>query len=133
MVRAYYLDTSVAGRALLKHSESAAAWLDETDAEPTSVIVSSRLLQTEITRMLRRESLPVLLREQLLIGVNLVPISESILRSAEAIGEHVKTLDAIHLATAMSIDGEVIVVTHDKHMASVAASLGMAAFDPVND
>ncbi|MFE3617724.1 hypothetical protein, partial [Streptomyces anulatus] len=59
-MRAYYLDTSVAMRIMLGHSIEAARWFDNATADKECRIVSSRLLRTEITRVLRREGLPVL-------------------------------------------------------------------------
>lgn len=67
----FYLDTSVALRALLGHSPSAAAWIDQVTAEHT--VVSSRILRTELTRVLRREGLPVTLRNEILDVLALVP------------------------------------------------------------
>ncbi|MFF2085278.1 hypothetical protein ACFVVM_15990 [Nocardia sp. NPDC058176] len=59
-MRAYYLDISVAIRIMLGHSNSAAKWFDETIADRNSRIVSSRLLRTEIIRVLRKQGLGTL-------------------------------------------------------------------------
>lgn len=45
----FYLDTSVALRALLGHSPSAASWIDRTTADDRHVVASSRILRTELT------------------------------------------------------------------------------------
>lgn len=132
MVRAYYLDSSVAIRIMLGHSATAARWFDETTADRESRIVSSRLLRTEITRVLRREGLPVLDRGQVIDYIDVIPIDHAVLNEAEAIISHIKTLDAIHLASALRSGLEdLTVVTHDKTMATVAGQLGFAVFDPV--
>lgn len=60
----YYLDASVALRALLGHSPSAAAWIDQVTADSQHQLVSSRILRTELTRVLRREKLPVSRRSE---------------------------------------------------------------------
>ncbi|WP_206045735.1 type II toxin-antitoxin system VapC family toxin [Nocardia mangyaensis] len=131
-MRAYYLDTSVAIRIMLGHSVDAARWFDETTADRESRILSSRLLRTEITRVLRREGLPVLDRSQIIDYIDVVPVDHAVLNEAEAITSHVKTLDAIHLASALRSGLEdLTVVTHDKTMATVAGHLGFAVYDPV--
>ena len=126
----FYLDTSVALRALLGHSPSAAAWIDETTADDEHKVVSSRILRTELTRVLRREGLPVSRRDEVLDVLNLVPVTEGVLAAAEAIEPHVKTLDAIHLGSVIAAGLAAIIVTHDAAMAAAAASLGYSTFDP---
>lgn len=127
----YYLDSSVALRALLGHSPKAAAWLQDVDADPESKIVSSRILQTEIIRVLRREDLSPARRTWIMAGVSMVPLTEPILRAAEGIAMHIKTLDAIHLASALATGLDLVVVTHDSQMKVVAEDLGFDVHDPV--
>jgi predicted nucleic acid-binding protein len=94
-------------------------------------LVSSRLLRTEIVRVLRRERLPVSAASPLLSRVGLVSLSDEVASVAESIERHVKTLDALHLATALVIGEPVVVVTHDATMAAVAGHLGLDVEDPV--
>lgn len=129
----YYLDTSVALRALLGHSASAAAWIDETTADSDHVVVSSRILRTELTRVLRREGLPVNRRDEVLDVLSLVPVTEGVLAASEAIEPHVKTLDAIHLGSVIAAGLDATIVTHDTAMIAAATSLGYPTFDPVQD
>lgn len=129
----FYLDTSVALRALLGHSPSAAAWIDETTADDEHQVVSSRLLRTELTRVLRREGLPVSHRDEVLDVLNLVPVTEGVLAAAEAIEQHAKALDAIHLGSVIASGLDAIIVTHDAAMAAASASLGYPTFDPVTE
>lgn len=131
MVSAYYLDSSVALRALLGHSASAAAWMDEASADDANTLIASRILRTELTRVLRRESLPVSLRDEVLDVIAVVPLTDSVLAAAEAIGPHVKTLDAIHLASAIASGLDVTIVTHDAGMAAAAQIIGYPVLDPV--
>ncbi|WP_026372587.1 hypothetical protein [Agrococcus lahaulensis] len=44
----FYVDTSVAGRAMLRFSPRAVSWFEE--AAESDELVSSRLLKTELTR-----------------------------------------------------------------------------------
>ena len=129
----YYLDTSVALRALLGHSPSAAAWIDETTANSQHMVVSSRLLRTELTRVLRREGLPVSRRDEVLNVLNIAPLTDGVLAAAEAIEPHVKTLDAIHLATVIVAGLDATIVSHDAAMLAAATSLGYDTLDPVTE
>lgn len=124
-----YLDTSIAVRAVLNVPERAAvrAWLDASD----TTIVSSRLLQTELVRVLRREGRPATDAAPILDRVGLVDITRETHSVAESIERHVKTLDALHLATALLLGSPLVVATHDQTMAAVAGHLGMAVTDPV--
>ncbi|MCA0158256.1 PIN domain-containing protein [Tsukamurella sp. M9C] len=126
----YYLDTSVAIHALLR-TPGALEWFDAVSADPESTIISSRILQTELTRYLRRESAEVAARSQILDHVSAIPLSEAILTSAESIAEHVRAIDAIHLASAMVGGSRTVVVTHDARMRTVAEANGLTVLDPV--
>ena len=131
MTRYCYLDTSVAVRILLGHSESAAAWFDDATEDEDTIVFSSRLLRTELTRVLRREGLPVGLRDEILDYLHVVPVDGTVLAEAEAIVPHVKTLDAIHLASAIRSGLDATIVTHDTTMRSVADVIGFPVHDPV--
>jgi predicted nucleic acid-binding protein len=129
----YYLDTSVALRALLGHSPSAAEWIDRVSSDAEHELVSSRLLRTELTRVLRREQLPVTLRDEVLDVLALVPVTEGVLAAAEAIEPHVKTLDAIHLGSVIASGIDATIVTHDAAMRAAAERLGYPWHDPVTE
>lgn len=126
----YYLDTSITVHAL-RGTPEAEAWFDRMTADDDARLVSSRILQTELTRVLRRDGQPVLERGVILDHVGLVPVSETILAAAEAIAEHVKTLDAIHLATALLLGTHAVVVSHDTQILRVVAALGLSGIDPL--
>lgn len=100
-------------------------------ADPQHELVSSRLLRTELTRVLRREQLPVALRDEILDVLMLVPVTEGVLAAAEAIEPHVKTLDAIHLGSVVSSGLDATIVTHDTGMKAAATRLGYPCLDPV--
>ncbi|MFA4840811.1 MAG: type II toxin-antitoxin system VapC family toxin [Agrococcus sp.] len=127
----YYLDSSVALHALLGVTPAAARWMEDVSGDPDVTLISSRLIRTELTRVLRREQLPVGLRDAIVDRLELVPLTDGILAGAEAIVPHVRTLDAIHLASVVAVGLDAIVVTHDAGMADVARELGYAVIDPV--
>lgn len=132
MVRYHYLDSSVAVRLVFGHSRSAARWFDDVTGSDDDRVVSSRLLRTELTRVLRREGLPVADRDQILDYIDTIPLDHAVLLEAEAIVPHIRSLDAIHLASALRAGlDELVVVTHDATMKSVAAAIGLRVMDPV--
>lgn len=123
-----YLDTSIAVAAL-EGIPTARAWFQRAVAEDS--VVSSRLLQTELTRVLRRQGKPVAHRELLLQYVSLAPITDAVLATAEAIPQQIRSLDAIHLATVLQLGGTATVITHDRQMLTAAVDLGLQTHDPL--
>ncbi|SDR87266.1 PIN domain-containing protein [Microlunatus soli] len=98
---------------------------------PGTTFVSSRLLRTEVIRVLRRDGRPVSDGAPLLDRVGLLDITRETHTIAESFERHVKTLDALHLATALLIGDPVTVATHDATMKVVAEQLGLRVADPV--
>jgi predicted nucleic acid-binding protein len=129
-VTRFYLDTSVAAHAL-GGTAAAEVWFDAVTGDSQHELVSSRLLQTELSRMLRRDQAALADRDLILDHTGLVAISEAVLTSAEAISQHVKTLDAIHLATALLLGSRTVVASHDQNVQRVATELGLTWHDPV--
>ena len=125
----FYLDSSVALHALLETPGRAPllAWIDE----PGNKFVSSRLLRTEVVRVLRREGEPPSAAEALLARVGMFEITEKIHQQAEAIAAHIRALDALHLATALLVPEVVTVATHDDRMANAARLMGLPTLDPL--
>ncbi|HJC70724.1 MULTISPECIES: PIN domain-containing protein [unclassified Brachybacterium] len=124
-----YLDSSVALRAILDVPErtNVQSWMDRA-----GTLVSSRLLRTEVVRVLRREGRSLVDGTPLLDRVGLLEIGRDTHAVAESIERHVKTLDALHLATALLLGEPVVVATHDRTMKDVAAHLGLEVLDPVD-
>ncbi len=124
-----YLDSSVALHTILDgpHRERLRDWLQT----PETLFVSSRLLQTEVIRVLRRDMLPLAEAEPLLDRVGLLDITRNTHTVAESIQRHIKTLDAMHLATALLVGEPVTIASHDAAMKSVATQLGLQVIDPI--
>ena len=130
-MRHWYLDSSIALHVILPGGDARArTWLDGVLASDEQ-IYSSVLLHLELTRVLRRERLDVALADLVLDRVDAISINDAVLQSAAAIETHVKSLDAIHLASCMLLGSDVTVVTHDLAMSQVAQSLGFGATDPI--
>jgi len=127
-----YLDSSIVLRAVLPGPGRTAwrHWLDAT-AIQFDALVSSRLLRTEVVRVLRREQLPLVEGDTALSRIRLISVTGATFQVAESIEPNVRTLDALHLATALVVGRPLIVVTHDAMMTDVASSIGLCVFDPV--
>ena len=126
----YYLDTSIAVHALTG-TKAAQRWFDTVTATSDNALVSSRLLRTELIRVLRREGRPVTEGDVILDNVAFMPVSEAVLTTAELISDHVKTLDAIHAASALLFGRDTVVVTSDANLTRVVTSAGLIAVNPV--
>ena len=125
-----YLETSAVGR-ILNGEVGAAAVADEIARYDGRF--ASRLLRTELRRVALRESRLEFV-EPLLADISLVPIDEPTWIAAETIRPAtVKTLDAIHLATAvrMAADGVIdALMTYDKRLAEAARHHGLEVVAP---
>lgn len=127
----FYLDSSVAVHAVLPSGDPRArAWLASMSGQAHTVC-SSSLLRLEMVRVLRRERMDPSWACLVTDRVDLISIDDGVLRFAEAIEHHVKSLDAIHLATCALLAGDTTLVTHDVTMASVAGNQGFDVHDPL--
>ncbi|HUZ77520.1 MAG TPA: type II toxin-antitoxin system VapC family toxin [Chloroflexota bacterium] len=127
---AVYIDSSAFVKTVAREeqSESLRQFLLTCD-----LVVSSALLQTESTRAVTRfspELAPLIQRR--LRGVALVPVSREILLAAGSLlPANIRTLDAIHLATAALLGEELrSVITYDERMAAAAQGMGMRVDAP---
>lgn len=128
---ALYLDSSAFVKLAVEEPETAA--LRALLAERGSRRVSSALLRTESLRAVRYlggEAL-VSVREGLR-RVDLVAIDDRILDAAGTLEPRVlRTLDAIHLATAMAVGDDLeVIVSYDERMTEAARLLGLATATP---
>ena len=129
-----YIDTSAFLRAFLADApEHAAAFSLVTSG--SCRLISSELLWLEADRATIRlaSEFPALhgLAAQVstaLNGVNMIDLDRRVLNAARAIPEVVKSLDAIHIASAEMLGDELdCVVTYDKTMTSVLSAHDMTA------
>ncbi|MFT4294360.1 MAG: type II toxin-antitoxin system VapC family toxin [Micropruina sp.] len=127
----WYLDTSVVLRIALGHSPTATDWFNQ-GCDRGDAFVTSRLTALESLRVLRREGLDLGLADEVLDLTTLLAVDDALLAEAGAIQPHVKTLDALHLASAARVGVHAVtVVTHDATMIRSARELGFAVHDPV--
>jgi uncharacterized protein len=96
--------------------------------------VTSELAETELRRVALRagdeDAIP--LAERLLAKVTTIPITVTILRRAGALSPpELRSLDAIHIATALALD-EVVAefACYDARLADAAEGFGLAVVAP---
>jgi predicted nucleic acid-binding protein len=130
-VSALYLDSSAFVKLAVEEAETAV--LRQHLAERGSRRVSSALLRTESFRAVRHLGADALatVREGLR-RIDLVAIDDRILDAAGTLEPRVhRTLDAIHLATAIAVGDDLeTIVTYDDRMIEAARLLGLATSSP---
>ncbi len=95
--------------------------------------VSSRLTAVEVTRALARVGVGVGgADERVLAGIHQVAISDPILTAAaRANPATLRTLDAIHLATALAAGPDLaVLVSYDRRLTEAAAAAGIPTASP---
>lgn len=126
MIRAY-LDSS----AILKLSKEEPESLALVDyLEDASIQVStSALSEVEVVRNLRRHQLE---DEHAITGFYLISVDDDVRRRAiEVGGSTIRSLDAIHIATALVVgDREMQFVTYDERQAAAARAAGLKVVQP---
>lgn len=124
-----YIDSSAAVKLLVEEPESSALvrWLD---GHPQ--IVGTLLLETEVRRAARRMGVSQSSVTEMLEGITLHDVTPGTFREAGALpGDHLRSLDALHLAAALRL-GCRVVVTYDARMAEAARELGFDVVAPVD-
>ena len=128
---ALYLDASAFVKVVIEETETAAvrAFLANRGVRR----VSSALLRTESLRAVRHLGPDALatVREGLR-RVDLIGIDDRILDAAGTLEPQVlRTLDAIHLATAMAVGDDLeAIVTYDERMVDAARLMGLSTATP---
>ncbi|MEX2270129.1 MAG: type II toxin-antitoxin system VapC family toxin [Vicinamibacterales bacterium] len=106
----------------------------EADLSARDGLLSSRLTAIECGRTLRRETRrkPLYTLEDLLEGVVLLEITPAIGERASDVPPPVlRSLDAIHLATALSLeDPSLELITYDHRLADAARAHGLTVVQP---
>lgn len=126
-----YLDSSAIVKLARREPETDAlrGWL----AAHPAPLAASALARAECARALRRgepAAVPVL--HAVLALIHQKPVSDEILDAAAALpGESLRTLDAIHLATAEALSSVLTwFVAYDKRLVEAARSRGLPVVSP---
>jgi uncharacterized protein len=126
-----YLDTSAALKLVVPEAETAALelWIAERAGVPR---VSSRLLRIEILRGVARNAPQRMSRANTVLSSVALVSMDDVAATAEVIGDRMlRSLDAIHLATAHELRAELIAfVCYDKRLSDAAHALGLPAEAP---
>jgi uncharacterized protein len=125
-----YLDTSTALKLVKQESESAAASAfigDRTD------LMSSALLAVEARRGTLRNDPTALPRVDVVLSrVDMIGISDAVIESASRLPDvMLRSLDAIHLATALLVREELdVLLTYDARLRTAAEAHGLPTAAP---
>ena len=127
-----YADSSALLKLVIQESESRALeeWLAQRFGTP---LISSELGKVEVVRAIRRidpAALPV--ARAVLRGLDLVPLTSDVIDTAADVGHaRLRTLDAIHLASALSINVESLAfLAYDHRLVDAAAEAGLDPASP---
>jgi len=124
-----YIDTSACGKLLVDevHSAALARFVGSLDEDS---LIASQLLETELRRIATRHALPQAAVTEILSRVPLVlPERDFFHRAGLLPGRHLRSLDALHLITAMDAEAD-IVLTYDHRMIDAAESIGVPSVSP---
>lgn len=126
-----YLDASAVVKLLVRESDTTAlrrrlrSWPQRA---------SSALLRAELLRTVRRAGLPRLMEgaRRQLTSIDLIRLDDDLLERATGIEPFtVRSLDAIHLATALSLGSDLgAFMTYDTRMSTAAQALGLPVIAP---
>jgi uncharacterized protein len=127
---AVYLDSSAAVKLIVREVESDAlgVWL-----RPHDVLTSSAVLRTELVRAVRRVEPGRLTDARVALSTfTLRAIDDEILeRAADIAPDSIRSLDALHLATALGLAEHInAIVTYDRRMIDGARALGLPVASP---
>ena len=127
-----YLDSSALLKLLFEESESAALaqWISERAGTP---MVSSELARLEVVRATRRLDADVVPAARTLMSqLDLIPVNGALIDEAADVGDPLlRTLDAIHLASALSIRGDLTAfVAYDNRLVAAAEAAGIESIRP---
>ena len=120
----WYIDSSAILKFVFAEPERAA--LVKALTQPA---ISSELARLEVKRAVHRiNPKDIALANQELTRINFVTISDQVLSTAEAFTANISlaTLDAIHVATALTLGSKIEgIITYDKQMIANAQNMGI--------
>jgi predicted nucleic acid-binding protein len=130
-----YVDSSALLKLLHEEPESAAL-ADWVSARAGMPVVSSELAKVEVLRACRRVDARALPEARsLLAELDLIPLASDIVdQAAEVGGVRLRSLDAIHLASALSLRADLSAfVAYDRRLNEAASAVGLDVVAPGRD
>jgi len=127
-----YLDTSAFAKLIQGEPETPALQRFLTEY-PESTLVSSALLAVETRQAILRQAPDQLARADLLLTrIDQVDITRAVLEAASRLpAPSLRSLDAIHLATALQLGGDLgALVTYDSRLAAAAGQQRLPVVTP---
>ncbi|HLZ31073.1 MAG TPA: type II toxin-antitoxin system VapC family toxin [Chloroflexota bacterium] len=130
---ALYLDAAALVKLVQLEADSAAlrAYLA---AHPTDRQVTSVLSRSEVVRAVWAGGVPALQQALTVVDrTDQLALTRAVLDQAGALlpGVRLRALDAIHLASALALGGELrALITYDVRLVQAAAALGLVTFAP---
>jgi predicted nucleic acid-binding protein len=124
-----YLDSS----ALVK------LFVEEAESEPlrdalasAQNLASSLISKVEVSRAARAVGLPASAADETLATVSLIPIDDAVIEAAVVLDpETVRSLDAVHIASALSLGDQLgVLVTYDHRMRIAAEQRSIVTLGP---
>lgn len=126
-----YLDSSALVKLVVREAESDAlsAWLA---AHVNTRRVSSALVRAEVPRAVIQGGDITRLRAQMVIGdLVQMPLTPALLDVVGALPQSLRSLDAVHLASAIRVSDDLLAfVTYDKRLLAAAAEVGLPTAAP---
>lgn len=126
-----YLDSSAIVKLIVTEPETEAL-RRYVASEP--LLVSNEVVNIEVRRATRRRSRDAAVAQRadaMLAHIGMISVSEPLLKIAAALEPaQLRSLDALHVATAMSQYGLRALVTYDRRMAAAAAAAGLRVEAP---
>lgn len=125
-----YVDTSAVLKLVVDEEESSttAEYLSKAVSRKDR-LVASMLLYTELHCAAHRRGIPSELVNAALGGINLVDLARSDLMYAAALPGRLRSADAIHLATAIRLQAD-LMVAHDAELLGAAVDAGLNVSSP---
>lgn len=127
-----YLHSSAVLKLLVQEPESDSLedWLTQQSDVP---VASSELARVEVPRACRRLNVEAVPAARVLLGqLDMIPLTTTLLEQAADVGDPLlRALDAIHLASALSIRAELSAfVTYDRRLATATHDAGIGVLQP---
>jgi predicted nucleic acid-binding protein len=128
-----YLDTAAVVK-LVRREDASDALVDWLNEQVDRTFVSSSLVEVELPRALRRHE-PALLTAApaVLAQISVYDVDETVRATAAAYEDPlIRSLDAIHLATADAVLGDDLTafVSYDRRLLATAEKLGLPTASP---
>ncbi len=130
MTPATYLDSSALVKLAVEEPESGAL---RAHLRRRKILVSSALARTEVLRALLLEGEEGVARGRAVLGrIELIRVNDRLLTAAGLLQTpDVRSLDAIHLATAQELGSDLSqVISYDERMVEAAKGLGLKTASP---